>query len=71
MNVGDLVKIKLEHSSNFGGKKGIIIDKSIENISTGTNNKILVYKLLVDGIIINIPMKWMVLLNTHPETQEK
>tara|TARA_Y100001938_G_C8051368_1_gene411931 strand:+ start:1284 stop:1496 length:213 start_codon:yes stop_codon:yes gene_type:complete len=70
MNVGDLVRIKKGHSTCFSGKEGIIIDKTIEVLPPGTE-RILVYKLLVEGIIINIPLKWMVLINTHPETQEK
>ena len=70
MNVGDLVRLKMEHSSLFGGKEGIIVGKSIEILPPGTN-RILVYKLLVDGIIINVPLRWMVRINTHPETQEK
>ena len=70
MNVGDLVEIKPEHSVNYGGKQGIIVDRRIEILPPGTQ-RILVYKLLVDGIIINVPLRWMVRINTHPETQEK
>ena len=70
MNVGDLVRLKETHSLNFGGKEGIIVDKSIEILPPGTD-RILVYKLLIEGIIINVPLKWMVRINTHPETQEK
>lgn len=71
MNVGDLVRLKIDHSQEFGGREGVIVDKTIEILPPGTTNKILVYKLLIDGIIINVPLRWMVRINTHPETQEK
>ena len=70
MNVGDLVKLKEDHPQGFGGQEGIIVDKTIE-ILPGGIQRILVYKLLVGGIIINVPLRWMVRINTHPETQEK
>ena len=68
MNVGDLVELKLGHPQE--GKRGVIVDRTIE-ILPGGIQRILVYKLLVDGIIINVPLRWMVQINTHPETQEK
>jgi hypothetical protein len=68
MNVGDLVQLKAGHPQEH--KEGIIVEKTIEVLPPGTD-RILVYKLLVDGIIINVPLKWMVRINTHPETQEK
>ena len=68
MNVGDLVQLKTGHPREY--KKGIIVEKTIEILPPGTD-RILVYKLLVDGIIINVPHKWMQIINTHPETQEK
>ena len=67
MNVGDLVQLKADHPLEY--KEGIIVEKTIEVLPPGTD-RILVYKLLVDGIIINVPLKWMQLINTHPETQE-
>jgi hypothetical protein len=66
MNVGDLVRLKSDFPSRFGGKEGIIIHRGLEILPNGTD-RILVYKLLVDGIIINVPLKWMVRINTHPE----
>ena len=69
MNVGDLVRLKNGLHSELDGKEGIIIDKLIEERSIG--EKVLVYKLLIDGIIISVPLLWMVQINTHPETQEK
>ena len=68
MNVGDLVELKPGHPQE--GKQGVIVDRTIE-ILPGGIQRILVYKLLVDGIIINVPLRWMVQINTHPETQEK
>ena len=68
MNVGDLVELKSGHPHE--GKQGVIVDRTIE-ILPGGIQRILVYKLLVDGIIINVPLRWMVQINTHPETQEK
>lgn len=50
----------------------MIIDKTLEVLPPAArNNKVLVYKVLSNGIIINVPLKWMVRINTHPETQEK
>tara|TARA_Y100000593_G_C4250074_1_gene306698 strand:- start:16 stop:225 length:210 start_codon:yes stop_codon:yes gene_type:complete len=69
MNVGDLVRLKNGLDADLDGKEGIIVDKLIEERSLG--ERILVYKLLIDGIIISVPLKWMILINTHPETQEK
>ena len=63
MNVGDLVRLKKGHPKE--GKEGIVVDRTIEILPPGTH-RILVYKLLVEGIIINVPLKWMQLLNTHP-----
>ena len=68
MNVGDLVILKSGHPQE--GKQGVIVDKTIEILGPDTN-RILVYKLLVDGIIIDVPLRWMVRINAHPETQEK
>ena len=68
MNVGELVELIDGHPHE--GKQGVIVDKTIEILPPGIE-RILVYKLLVDGIIINVPLKWMVRINTHPETQEK
>ena len=63
MNVGDMILLKDGHP--YEGKVGIIIDRSIEPLPPGTD-KILVYKILMDSIIINVPLKWMVRINTHP-----
>ena len=68
MKVGELVQLVAGHP--YEGRVGVIVDKSIEILPPGTN-RILVYKILSDGIIINVPLKWMVRINTHPETQEK
>ena len=68
MNVGELVRLRTGHP--YEGKLGVIVEKTIESLPPGTN-KILVYKVLSEGIIINVPLKWMVRINTHPETQEK
>ena len=68
MNAGDLVVLKKGHP--YEAKMGVIVDRTIDKLPPGTD-RILVYKLLVDGIIINVPLKWMVRINTHPETQEK
>ena len=69
MNVGDLVKLKEGHPHN-SRSLGVIVDRTLEILPPGTN-KILVYKVLIEDIIINVPLKWMVRMNTHPETQEK
>ena len=68
MIAGDIVSLKTGHP--YETKIGIIVDRTLEILPPGTN-KILVYKVLSDGIIINVPLKWMVRINTHPETQEK
>ena len=68
MNPGDLIQLKMQHP--FEGQIGVIVDKTLEVLPPG-NNKILVYKVLVDDIIINVPLKWMELLNTkHSITGE-
>ena len=63
MNVGDLVKIKESHP--YGHRVGLIVDKTFEVLPPGTN-LILVYKVLLKDTIINVPLKWMVRINTHP-----
>ena len=68
MNAGDIVSLKSGHP--FEHKFGIIVEKTLEILPPGTN-KILVYKVLLEGTIINVPYKWLQILNTHPETQEK
>ena len=68
MNIGELVQLAPGHP--YEGLVGVIVDRTLEILPPGTN-KILVYKVLSDGIIINVPLKWMVRINTHPETQEK
>ena len=68
MNVGELIQLVEGHP--YEGRVGVIVDKGLEHLPPGTN-RILVYKVLSDGIIINVPLKWMVRINTHPETQEK
>ena len=68
MNVGDIVSLKEGHP--YENRVGIIVDRTIEPLPPGTD-KILVYKVLSDGIIINVPYRWLQILNTHPSTQEK
>ena len=68
MNAGDIVSLKRGHPFEY--KFGIIVEKTLEILPPGTN-KILVYKVLLEGTIINVPYKWLQILNTHPETQEK
>ena len=68
MNVGDLVQLRGGHP--YEGSIGMIVERSFKCLPPGTN-KILVYKVLSEGTIINVPLKWMVRINTHPETQEK
>ena len=68
MNVGELVQLVQGHP--YEGRIGIIVERTLEILPPGTN-RILVYKVLSGGIIINVPLKWMVRINTHPETQEK
>ena len=63
MNIGDLVQLVEGHP--YEGTIGVIVDKTLEILPPGTN-KILVYKVLSTGIIINVPLKWMVRINTHP-----
>ena len=68
MNVGDMVILRKGHP--YEHQVGIIVDRAIEPLPPGTN-RILVYKVLSEGTIINVPYKWLQILNTHPETQEK
>ena len=63
MNAGDIVLLKSGHP--YEGKVGVVVDKTLEHLPPGTH-RILVYKVLMDGIIINVPLKWMVCINTHP-----
>lgn len=63
MNIGELVQLIAGHP--YEGKIGVIVDKTIEHLPPGTN-RILVYKVLLDSTIINVPLKWMVRINTHP-----
>ena len=67
LRVGDVVQLVTEGlgTASFNGNIGIIVDKTLEHRPPG-NHKILVYKVLSGGIIINVPLKWMVLINTHP-----
>ena len=70
MNVGDMVSLKKGHPYEY--QVGIIVDRAIEPLPpAGRTNKVLVYKVLLEGTIINVPYKWLQILNTHPETQEK
>ena len=68
MNVGDMIVLKKGHP--YEHQIGIIVDRSLVPLPPGTD-KILVYKVLTDDIIINVPYKWIQTINTHPETQEK
>ena len=63
MKIGELVKLVEGHP--YEGRVGVIVDRTFEHLPPGTN-KILVYKILSEGIIINVPLKWMVRINTHP-----
>jgi len=63
MNVGELVQLVQGHP--YEGRIGIIVERTLEILPPGTN-RILVYKVLSGGIIINVPLKWMVRINTHP-----
>tara|TARA_X000000950_G_C13806358_1_gene615728 strand:+ start:898 stop:1104 length:207 start_codon:yes stop_codon:yes gene_type:complete len=63
MNAGDIVCLKAGHP--YENKVGIIVERTLEILPPGTN-KILVYKVLLDGIIVNVPYKWLQILNTHP-----
>ncbi len=63
MNVGDLVRLKGGHP--YEGRVGVIVERSLKVLPPGTN-RILVYKVMSEGIIINVPLKWMVRINTHP-----
>ena len=65
MNVGDMVRLK--HGHPYEHKIGMIVDRTIEVLPPGgRNDKVLVYKILLDGIIVNVPYKWLQILNTHP-----
>ena len=69
MNIGELVQLIPGHP--YEGRIGVIVDKTLEILPPGTN-RILVYKILSDGIIINVPLKWMVRIQTlTQQTQEK
>ena len=68
MNVGDMVILK--HGHPYQDRVGIIVDRTIEKLPPGTD-RILVYKVLSEGTIINVPYKWLQILNTHPSSQEK
>ena len=57
LNTGELVQLVSGHP--YEGRIGVIIDKTLEILPPGTN-RILVYKVLSDGIIINVPLRWMV-----------
>ena len=67
LRVGDVVQLVTDGMkiASFNGNIGIIVDKALEHRPPG-NHKILVYKVLAGGIIINVPLKWMVRINTHP-----
>ena len=56
MNAGDLVTFKQGHPCEY--KFGVIVERTIECLPPGTN-KILVYKVLAGGTIINVPYKWL------------
>lgn len=68
MNIGDLVQLAIGHP--YEGQVGVIVDRTIEILPPGTN-RILVYKVMLEGIIINVPYKWLRIINTHPSSQEK
>jgi hypothetical protein len=63
MNAGDLVQLKKDHP--YEDRVGIIVERTFENLPPGTN-KILVYKVLLNSIIISVPQKWLQIINTHP-----
>jgi hypothetical protein len=67
LNAGDIICLKEGHP--YEGKVGIIVERTFEILPPGTN-LILVYKVLLDSIIINVPLKWMVQINTHPSDKE-
>ena len=62
LNAGDIICLKEGHP--YEGKVGIIVERTFEILPPG-NHKILVYKVLLDSIIINVPLKWMVQINKH------
>ena len=64
---GDLICFRPGQPHEF--EFGFIIERTFETLPPGTN-KILVYKVLVDSIIINVPMRWMEHVNTNTLTQE-
>lgn len=68
MNVGDLVQLVEGHP--YEGRVGVVVARDLEHLPPGTN-LILVYKVLSHGIIINVPLKWMVrITDTHQNTGE-
>lgn len=62
MNAGDIISIKNGHP--YESKMGIIIERTFEIMPPGTH-RILVYKVLIESMIINVPYKWLQLINTH------
>jgi len=68
MKVGDMIILKTGHP--YEGQMGLIVERTIEKLPPG-KDRILVYKILSDGIIINVPMKWLQIINTHPSDKEK
>ena len=54
MNVGDMVVLKTGHP--YENRVGIIVDRTIEPLPPGTD-RILVYKVLSEGTIINVPYR--------------
>ena len=67
MNIGEVIRLVNWTGSPHNGNIGIIVDKTFEHRPPG-NHKILVYKVLVGGIIINVPLNSLVRINTHPAT---
>ncbi len=62
MSIGDLIRFKMGHPAE--GKYGTIVDRVFQTLPPG-NKKILVYKVLVEDIIINVPLKWMEQIKEH------
>ena len=64
MNAGDMVILK--HGHPYESKVGIIVERTFEILPPGTD-RILVYKVLLEGTIISVPYRWLQILNTHPK----